>query len=82
MTDKKTKTIAFDFDGVIAKYEGFVSKEDEKEPVFEVVEAIKKLKEKGFKILIHSTRGDDFLKMYCEKYFIPYDFINRRTDKG
>ncbi len=77
----KTRTIAFDFDGVIASYDGFVHKDDVKEPLPEMVKAIMLLKEQGHKILIHSTRGDEFLKMYCEKYAIPFDYINRRPDK-
>ena len=78
---QKGRTIAFDFDGVIAQYNGFVSKEDIQQPNKKVVEAITLLKQKGFKILIHSTRGDVFLKNYCEKFSIPFDYINRRPDK-
>ncbi|KKS28553.1 MAG: Adenylyl-sulfate kinase [Parcubacteria group bacterium GW2011_GWC2_42_11] len=77
----KRKTVAFDFDAVIATYSGFVGKEYAEEPISETVKAIKILKEKGFTILIHSTRGDEFLKKYCEKYDIPYDHINHRPDK-
>ncbi len=77
----KYKTIAFDFDGVIAKYEGFKGVHDVAEPIMEVVKAITLLKEKDFKILIHSTRGDDFLKSYCEKFSIPFDYINKRPDR-
>ena len=72
--------IAFDFDGVIASYSGFISKEDIQEPIPEVIKAIKMLKEKGCEIIIHSTRGDEFLKNYCEKFSIPFDYINRRPD--
>lgn len=72
--------ISFDFDGVVASYNGFVSKEDIQEPNPEVVKAITMLKEKGCKILIHSTRGDEFLKKYCERFLVPYDYINRRPD--
>ncbi len=77
----KSRVVAFDFDGVIAKYGGFISAQDIQEPIPQVLEAIKLLKEKGFKILIHSTRGDDFLKGYCENFSIPFDYINRRPDK-
>jgi len=76
----KGKIIAFDFDGVIAKYTGFVSPEDIKEPIPEVVETIKTLKEKGYRILIHSTRGDEFLEKYCKKFSIPFDFINHNPE--
>ncbi|MFZ3043855.1 MAG: hypothetical protein WA058_01970 [Minisyncoccia bacterium] len=73
--------IAFDFDGVIASYTGFIHKGDEQEPIAEVVKAIRILKEKGCKILVHTTRGDAFVKEYCEKFSIPVDYINRRPDK-
>ena len=77
----KGRTVAFDFDGVMAKYEGYKSGDHENEPNPEVIKAIHLLKEQDFKILIHSTRGDDFLKNYCEKFSIPFDYINRRPDK-
>ena len=72
--------IAFDFDGVIAQYSGFVAKDDVQEPNAEVIKAIHLLKEKGCKILLHSTRGDEFLKKYCERFSVPVDYINHRPD--
>jgi phosphoserine phosphatase len=80
-TPKLAKVIAFDFDGVIARYGGWVDKDHHHEPNPEVFKAIKLLKEKGFKILVHSTRGDELIRNYCEKYSIPVDYINRRPDK-
>ena len=77
---QKGKIIAFDFDGTIAKYTGFVSHDDVKEPIPEVVETIKTLKEKGYRILIHSTRGNEFLEKYCKKFSIPFDFINHNPE--
>jgi phosphoglycolate phosphatase-like HAD superfamily hydrolase len=79
--ENKSRVIAFDFDGVIAKYSGFITDDDIQEPVAEVLKAIHLLKEKGHKILIYSTRSDEFLKSYCEKFSIPVDYINRRPDK-
>ena len=73
--------IAIDFDGVLASYNGFVAKDDIQEPNPEVVKAITLLREKNFKILLHSTRGDEFLKMYCERFSIPVDYINHRPDR-
>ncbi len=81
MEAPRPRIIAFDFDGVIATYNGFVAKDDIQEPNAEVVRAIKLLKEKNFEILIHSTRGDKFLKMYCEKFSIPFDYINRQPHR-
>ncbi len=81
MTPTTAPVIAFDFDGVIAHTRGFVAHDHEGEPNQEVIRAITLLKEKGCKILIHSTRGESFLKMYCEKFSVPYDYINHRPDK-
>jgi hydroxymethylpyrimidine pyrophosphatase-like HAD family hydrolase len=75
--EKKSRVFAFDFDGVIAKYDGFVSQEHTGEPIEEVVKAIRILKENGHKILLHSTRGDDLLRDYCKEHNIPFDFINK-----
>ncbi len=76
----ESRVIAFDFDGVLASYSGFISKENIQEPNPEVVKAMHLLKEKGCKILLHSTRGDEFLKNYCEQFSIPVDYINHRSD--
>lgn len=74
------RVIALDFDGVIATYAGFNGHHDVQEPNPEVIKAIGLLKEQGCKILVHSTRGDAFIKEYCEKFSIPVDYINRRPD--
>lgn len=79
-TQKKSRTYAFDFDGVIAKYEGFVSVDHTGEPIHEVVEAIRKLKKNGHNILIHSTRSDELLKDYCLRHDIPFDYINHNPN--
>jgi hypothetical protein len=77
----RQKVVAFDFDGVIANYKGFTTKDAVLEPRADVVNSMKQLRDKNFKILIHSTRGDEFLKKYCDTYDIPYDYINHRPDK-
>jgi len=81
MDAPQPRIVAFDFDGVLATYNGFVAKDDVKEPNVEVVKAMYALKEKGYKILIHSTRGDVFLQQYCEQFSIPADYINRHTHR-
>lgn len=80
MDTPKPRVIAFDFDGVIASYHGFVAVDDVQEPNQAVVTAMKTLRDEGYKILIHSTRGDEFLKKYCERFSIDVDYINRRPD--
>ncbi len=72
----KNEFIAFDFDGVIAEYHGFKGETNEERPIEEVAKSIRTLKEKGCKIIIYSTRGEDFIKKYCEKHNIPVDYIN------
>lgn len=73
----KPKTFAFDFDGVVSKYDG-VFKGDEKvdQPRPEIVKAIKILKKQGHKILIYSSRSSKVLKKYCQKHKIPVDYYN------
>jgi phosphoglycolate phosphatase-like HAD superfamily hydrolase len=77
---EKSHVLAFDFDGVIARYDGFKGPHHANEPISEVVKVIRTLKKEGHKILIHSTRGEEFLKDYCEKYDLPVDYFNRRPD--
>lgn len=73
----KTRTFAFDFDGVLSEYDGvFKGDENVGEPRPEVVKAIKTLKEHGHKILIYSTRSTKVLKDYCKKHKIPIDYFN------
>lgn len=81
MDEARPKIIAFDFDGVLATYNGFVAKDNIKEPNVEVVRAMETLQKQGYKILIHSTRGDEFLKKYCGQFSIPFDYINRHMER-
>ncbi len=81
MIKGKKRTFAFDFDGVLAKYDGiFKGEENLGEPHKEVVDAIRKLKELGHKILIYSTRDSKTLKKYCKKYNIPVDYFNKNPE--
>jgi hydroxymethylpyrimidine pyrophosphatase-like HAD family hydrolase len=73
---KKSRTFAFDFDGVIAEYDGNFVKGKAGKPIKNVIEAIKKLRKQGHKILIYSTRNNSFLKKYCKKYNLTVDYIN------
>lgn len=76
----KNRSYAFDFDGVIAQYEGFKGKDHLGEPNMPVVEAIRKIKSLGHKIIIYSTRGNDQLQKYCEKHNIPVDYYNHNPE--
>jgi hydroxymethylpyrimidine pyrophosphatase-like HAD family hydrolase len=77
---KKKRNVAFDFDGVIAKYDGFKGADVVGEPRKEVVEAIRQLKRDGHTIIIYSTRSNELLKNYCDKHNIPVDYINENPN--
>lgn len=75
-TPKRPRTIAFDFDGVIASYSGWKGHQHTGTPHREVVKAIRLLKKQGHRILIYSTRPNATLRAYCVKYRIPVDYFN------
>ncbi len=76
----KSKSYAFDFDGVIAEYDGFKGHEHTGEPIRASVEAIRTLKVQGHKILIYSTRSSQSLQRYCETHQIPVDYYNENPE--
>ena len=78
---KKQRTACIDFDGVINNYTGYKGIGVFEEPVPGAIENINKLKEAGWKIIIHTTRGETHLiKDYCEKYNIPVDEYNTNSN--
>lgn len=77
---KKRRVYAFDFDGVVAEYEGFKSATHTGKPIDEVIKAIRILKSDGHKILLHSTRSSELLKKYCIDNDIPVDYYNHNPE--
>lgn len=77
---KKTRSYAFDFDGVIGEYDGFKGPDHFGKPIEAVVGAIRTLKDQGHKIIIYSTRGEEMLKKYCLDNNIPVDYFNRNPE--
>ncbi len=81
---KFRRAIAFDFLGVVAKHDGLPFSSEEKyiehDPNFEVVEAMRQLREKGYKILLHSTLAHELLEGYVQKHNLPVDEINKNSD--
>lgn len=72
-----TKVIAIDFDGTLFEYDGWKNSKHYGEPIDGAKEAVEKLRDRGFKIMIFTTRGnEDAVKEALEKYDIPYDYIN------
>jgi len=74
------RTIAVDFDGVIAEYDGWKGVGVLGTPRPDVVEVLRALKSEGWKIVIHTTRGEEEIVAYLGKHEIPHDEINRNSD--
>jgi hypothetical protein len=74
------RTIAVDFDGVIAEYDGWRGQGVLGEPREDVLEALRQLRTEGWKIVIHTTRGLEEIQAYLERHRIPHDEINRNSD--
>lgn len=80
MKKPKPRTYAFDFDGVIAHYNGFKGAKHVGKPNAKIVDAIRLLKERGHKILIYSTRASAQLRAYCKEHGIPVDYFNKNPN--
>ena len=71
------KWICFDFDGVLATYSGWRGFDVLGEPIKDVIECIKLLKEEGYKIVILTTRLDTpVMRNWLKIHNVPYDSIN------
>ncbi len=79
---RKVRTFAFDFDGVIGEYHGFVGENILGNPNPEVVAAMRTLKERGHTIIVFSTHGEELLRNYCVEKNIPFDYINENPEKS
>jgi hypothetical protein len=74
------RTIAVDFDGVIADYDGYKGPGILGDPRPDVREALLELKKEGWKIIINTTRGEAEITEYLKQHGIPYDEFNRNSD--
>jgi hypothetical protein len=74
------RTIAVDFDGVIAEYDGYKGPGVFGDPRQDVREALRELRAEGWKIIIHTTRGELEIADYLKQHTIPFDEINQNSD--
>ena len=74
------RTIAVDFDGVIAEYDGWKGRGVLGLPRQDVREALQELHSEGWKIVIHTTRGAKEIGAYLREHGIPHHEINRNSD--
>jgi adenylylsulfate kinase len=74
------RTIAVDFDGVIADYDGYKGPGVLGAPRPDVIEAMRTLKSEGWKIVIFTTRGESEIASFLAAHNVPHDEINRNSD--
>lgn len=79
----KPKTLAVDFDGVIADYSsGFLGKDVFGQPLPGAAEALRQLYDDGWNIIIFTTRPNtQALRDYLYQHDIPYDAINMNPEQ-
>lgn len=74
------RTIAVDFDGVIAEYDGYKGPRVLGAPRADVLAALRTLRAEGWKIVVHTTRGREEVTSYLAENSIPHDEINSNSD--
>jgi hypothetical protein len=72
-------TIAVDFDGVIANYDGWLGSSTFGPPRMDVVEALNALRGEGWRIIIYSCRASEELRPYLQENAVPFDEINENS---
>jgi adenylylsulfate kinase len=78
--DRRRPTIAVDFDGVIANYDGWIEISEFGAPRSDVIHALQQLRAEGWKVVIYSTRCSSQLSFYLDQHDIPYDEVNTNSD--
>jgi len=74
------KWLCFDFDGVIASYDGWKGFDVLGEPNLEVIKAMQTLNNKGYRITIFTTRMDTpVLRKWLYDNLVPYDSVNSNS---
>lgn len=76
----RRRTIAVDFDGVIANYDGWKGAKSLGAPRLDVLAALQQLKLEGWKIIVHTTRGAESIKQYLIDANVPFDELNQNSD--
>lgn len=75
--------IALDLDGTMTSASSFTPEiGPPREDLLKIIPKLKRLKEIGCRILIHTVRGNDAqIREWLERYGIPYDFINKHNEQ-
>ena len=76
----RRSTIAVDFDGVIADYDGWRGPDVLGNPRSDVIYVLSTLRSEDWKIVIHTTRCAEDILAYLYAHHIPFDEINTNQD--
>ncbi len=79
-TEVRHRSIAVDFDGVIANYGGWRGDYVLGTARADVIEALRRLRIENWKIIVHTTRGAEIVREYLIKADIPFDEINTNSE--
>ena len=77
---EKSPTIAVDFDGVIANYDGWDGTGAIGLPRQDVIDALISLRSEGWRIVVYSCRSSTEIAPYLMENSIPFDEINRNSE--
>jgi len=80
LTPRARPTLAVDFDGVIADYDGWRGRKVLGKPRQDVVKALRILATEGWKIIVHTTRHPLEIIDHLQAHSVPFDEINRNSD--
>lgn len=70
--------VAIDFDATISKYRGWQGKPTFPEPEDGCRQELAKLRERGYRIIVFTTRGDlESVEKYMSQHNLPYDSVNK-----
>ena len=78
----KRRTIAVDFDGVVADYNGWLGPTTFGEPRTDVVGVLRTLIAEGWKVIVHTCRSASDIVPYLNQNDIPYHEVNENSDYG
>ncbi len=80
MNKNEKGIVCFDFDGVLATYNGWKGFDILGEPIPETIEAVRQLYKEGYYIIIFTTRLDTpILRKWLKDNNVPYDDINKNS---
>lgn len=80
ITTERGRTLAVDFDGVIADYDGWRGRQSLGNPRTDVLATLRQLRSEGWKIILCTTRGADEVKSYLIDVGVPFDEININSE--